>query len=273
MSPYGPVAGTPGSRGPRASGSETMRSADSEPREWPGSHTVPAETLALLGADELDAGRVERTRDARARIAAEELERLLLRSHQRDANRIAARREKRGLVERQQPAGQRGCDEGDAAHDPPPHLVAHLLERSGALRVAERDHAVEGGDRPRAGSEDQDVVGQRVAAVEHDAAPRGVDRGHGGRHEPAAQVGGDPAQRAAVCRPAAERLRHQHRSQHEVGLRRDDRHVNTIAGEVSEREHELERGDAPSDDDDLRSGCRVHGHVPTVRSELPAAIG
>ena len=178
-----------------------MRSADSEPREWPGSHTVPAETLACWAP----MNSMPAASSARATVALASSPKSSsgccsgVTSETRTGS--PARREQRGLVERQQPAGPRGCDERDAAHDPPPHLVAHLLERLGALGVAERDHAVEGGDRPRAGSEDQRVVGQRGAAVEHDAAPRGVDRGHGGRHEPAAQVGGDPAQRAADAPP------------------------------------------------------------------------
>ena len=81
----------------------------------------------------------------------------------------------------------------------------------------------------------------------------GVDRRHGGLHEPDAEVVGDLAQRAALGRAAAEHLRHQHRPQHEVRLRGDERHPQAIARELPQREHELERGDPASDDDDLGS--------------------
>ena len=89
MSPYRPVAGTPGRRGAARERERDDAVGGQRAARVAGQPHGAGGDVGLLVADELDAGRVERTRDGRARLAAEEFERLLLRGHQRDANRIA----------------------------------------------------------------------------------------------------------------------------------------------------------------------------------------
>ena len=146
-----------------------------------------ADDVGVLGADEVDARRAQRPGDDRARRGAEQFERPHLRRDQRDANRIAAvGGDQCGLVERQEPAGGNRHDEREAVHGSLPDLVRQRLQLRRALGV-EGDHAVEGGDGPRARSQYEGVVGQRAAGPQHDAPARRVDGGHRAGDELAAE--------------------------------------------------------------------------------------
>ena len=206
----------------------------------------------------------KRRGDRRARFGAEQLERTRLACDQRDADRMpAVRGHQRGLIQRQEPPRPRRRDERDAADLAGPDLLAQRPDLLRLDRAAELDDAVEGRDRPAPMGQDQAVVGQRVAAAQDDAAPLRVDRRHGARHEPDTEIVGDLAQRPALGCAAAEHLRHQHRPEHEVRLRGDERRPHAVAREVAQREHELERGDPASDDDDL---WRRLGHERRLRT-------
>ena len=151
---------------------------------------------------------------------------------------------------------------------PPDDSLLELIEQRphgrAALRPAERHRIVEGRQHPRPGREDQRVVGHRVATAQHNA-PRGcVERRHAGLHQLGAEVLDDPPQRVPLCLTQPERLGDGHRPIDEIRLPRDERHADTVAGQVAQRHHRLEGGDTAADDQHLGRRPRL-GHRPTLR--------
>ena len=108
---------------------------------------------------------------------------------------------------------------------------------------------------PAADGEDERVVGDRAVAGD-DAVLVGVDLGDRCGDELGADARGERGQRVAAHVVARERLGGAQRSQLELAVGRDDRHADAVAGQVAQRERELDRGDAAAGDDDVRSGMR-----------------
>lgn len=73
-----------------------------------------------------------------------------------------------------------------------------------------------------------------------------------------------------ACRPAGERLAYGHRAVDELRLRRDERHGDTVAGEVAQGERGLQPGDATADDQHAERiwGMGVGGHDPPTTIAL-----
>lgn len=130
----------------------------------------------------------------------------------------------------------------------PGEQLAHRRPRVGAT---EHDRVLEGGLHVGAGSQDEGVVAERVAARADDAVLVGIDGLDGGLRQLRVEIACHVTQRPAPRRAAAERLGHQHRPDDEVGVGRNEGDAHPLAGERAERDHRFQGGHASSDDEDL----------------------
>jgi hypothetical protein len=179
------------------------------------------------------------------------------------------RGQQRQLVERQRPARRLGRDEGDPPDAPVREVVEQGPHGRGAPRPRERQRIVERRQRPCSRRQHQRVlVGQRVAGMEHDASSASVDSRHAAPHKCGAEVLGDPLQRIPAGLAEPKWLEDRHRLIDKVRLRRHERRPNAIAGQVAQRHHRLEGGDATAND---QHSSRRHklGHEPKLRPSRP----
>ena len=111
---------------------------------------------------------------------------------------------------------------------------------------------LKGGAVWRSDADHADVVGQHRAVVEvHDVGIR-IDPCHAALGEGRAQARDQRLQLVPLRRLLRERLVHRHRLVDKVRLRRDERDLGPIAGQVAQRQQSLQAGDPATGDDDLR---------------------
>ena len=136
------------------------------------------------------------------------------------------------------------------------------MDRRAVALVAKRQHA-----RPRGLARGAERHHERVVLDPLSAAG---DREPGRRIDVVEQIvpdleielTGDPVERVALSRSAAEGLAHGQRAVHEVGLRLEQRHVDAIARELAQGKDQLEPADA--------SACNHYPHqrgVSQMRSD------
>ena len=208
---------------------------------------------------EVDAGAVERRADRLAGGRAERLERRVLAGG--DHEQVGAGQlgggEQRQLVERQQPAGARGGDEGEPQLRLGGDTRQHVLDGAGAHRAAEGHGARHRLARTRAGGDDEDVVVDPVAVTREHAM---LVRLHGGERvaaQPHAELGGEPVERNARSRFAAERRGHRGRALDQLRRGGQQLERDARAGEGAQGEDGFDGGHAGA-------GYEDSGHRPQV---------
>jgi hypothetical protein len=147
----------------------------------------------------------------------------------------------RQLVQRQRPPRERRRDERDPAHVALLEFVEQASHGCGAVRTAELDRVVEGGQNAGPGRQDERAVAPRVSIALDDAPLVGVDRDHGSPHQVSAEVGGDLAQRVAPRCAEAERFGDRHGPVDEIAVRRDERDAYALARQRAERHQRLQQ--------------------------------
>ena len=211
----------------------------------------------------IEAG-LEQLGDGVARCRAEHRQRPLLRGHEQEPDAIGAhaprlaRRHQRELVERQGPGRLVRHHEGDAvdvallgvAQEPVQRLLVDIL--------AEGDGALIGGRRAGAGREDEMVVGDSPAIHGEDDLLLRADFVDGVLHDPRIELLRDAGQAVVVRVARGERHGHGHRAIGEPFVRRDERDVHAVAGEITEGDEGLERRHAATGDHDVRGAGLGH---------------
>ena len=200
-----------------------------------------------------DAAEVEQVADA----GVEELQRLGLGRHEvqlrAHAHLVrAAREHQRELVERQRPARAGRHDERQRAQVAALDVLDDPVQ---ALLVGERagegDGAGERHHRPRAGGDQQRVVGQPLARDGVHLARAGVDRREPVADVGEAGVGGEARERIRQRTALGERRQHAQRAVGELGLGGEDGGRDPIAGEAMQGERGFHSGGPAAGDQDV----------------------
>ena len=224
------------------------------------------EDLGLRAGVDGDPGLRQQTRDLARRVGTEERERRRLGRHHMqlevDAHRIAALGEhQRQLVERQRPRAAGRDHEGqrvqvtalDVLDDPVQSLLV-------GQRARERDRAAERHDGPRARSDQEDVVAERLTGHGLDGVRRGIDAAQTTPHVREARVARDAVE--WVGRRGARRERRQH-AQWAVGvvaLGRENGGGHPVAGEPVQGKRGFQGSGSAAGDQHVR------GHATKARS-------
>ena len=183
-------AGSPGSAGPTARGSDTARCDV----ERAAAHDQAALGVLDAGAgDDAHADLVELRAQRLARRGAEQRQRRVLGRVDRHVYVGAhparlPRRHEGELVHGQRPRDHRRHDEGDARRVPLLEVAEQAAEQLVVGLRRPRERVAQRGLAARADRDEQRVVGEPVAVIEHDLALAGVDGSHARADEVGAGV-------------------------------------------------------------------------------------
>jgi hypothetical protein len=206
---------------------------------------------------ELDAAKLEQLGDGRARFAAEDRERVLLRrhDHELDPARAVIAQVRAGLqgelVQRERPAHAGRNDEREPPHVTGRRLLEERDECRTVLWASEGQGSDDGISRARTDGEHERVVLDGVAARELDALLRRLDAGKAVRTERRPGRVDQRLERKAANLVRSKRLRHCQRAVGELGLRSDELDLHQLSCERTQSQCGLQRGDSGAGDHDV----------------------